>query len=153
MPVPNRTKAQYPQGAIDVTTDTLRIALFDDTTAYTVDIDNHDFVSDVLDGGTTATEMSGTGYSRQTLSTVTVTIDDTDDEAEIDCDDVTFTGLDAGTIQGYIIYQQIGGDDTTPGDDPILQIVDDRNNADLPLTTNGSDVTLTIDAEGFLNLA
>lgn len=158
---PNRTLAEFLRGNIDLENDTLRIALFDDSTAYTYDKDNHDFVSDVLDGGTTAQELSGSaGYTgsgdRQTLANVTVTVDDTDDEGVFDADDVTWTGVEStAAIQGWLIYQQIGGDDTTPGDDPLLLVVDDDMAdapSNLPLETNGSDIVVQVDAEGFINL-
>jgi hypothetical protein len=144
-----------------LTGETLRVALFDDSTAYTFDPDNHDFVADVLDGGTTAQELQGgAGYTgsadRQTLANVSVTVDDTDDEGVFDADDVTWSGVDStADIQGWIVYLQVGGDDTTPGDDPIIQVVDDDMAdapSDLPLSTNGSDVTIEWNAEGIVNL-
>jgi hypothetical protein len=144
-----------------LTGETLRVALFDDSTAYTFDPDNHDFVADVLDGGTTAQELQGSsGYTgsadRQTLANVSVTADNTDDEGVWDADDVTWTGVDStAAIQGWIVYLQVGGDDSTPGDDPIIQVVDDDMAdapSDLPLSTNGSDVTIEWNAEGIVNL-
>jgi len=122
--VPNNFKEAVMEGSIDLTADTVKVALISDDTAYTFDPAAHSFVNDILDGGTTATEFTGSGYSRQTL-------------------------------QGVVIYQQIGGDDTTPGDDRVLAVVDDDSagsNSDLPLTTNGSDVTLSFNAEGVINI-
>lgn len=159
MAAPNNFKEQVMEGSVDLTSDTVKVALFNDTTAYTFDPDTHTFVNDVLDGGTTAEEFGnsgGTGYSRQTLANKTVTQDDTDDEGVFDADDVTFTSLDGETIQGIIIYQQVGGDDSTPGDDRIIAVYDDDSAgslADLPLTTNGGDVTLSFDSEGIVNIS
>lgn len=155
MASPNNYKEQLMEGVFDHTTDTLKVALVSDDTAYSFDPANHTFVNDVLDGGTTATEFTGSGYSRQTLSNVTVTQDDTDNEGVTDADDVTFTSLDGDTIQAIIIYKQVGGDDTTPGDDPIVAVYDDDSAgslADLPLTTNGGDVTLAFSSEGVVNI-
>jgi len=158
---PDRTLAEVISGSIDLSTDTLRIALFDDSTAYTFDPVNHEFVGDVLDGGTTAQELQGSaGYTgsadRQTLANPTITEDNTDNEAAFDADDVVWAGVEStANIQGWIVYKQVGGDDTTPGDDPIIQVVDDDMAdapADLPLTTNGSDVTVEWNAEGIINL-
>jgi hypothetical protein len=157
---PNRTLAEFLRGNIDLVNDTLRIALFDDTTAYTFDPDAHEFVADVLDGGTTASELSGSaGYTgstdRQTLTTPAVTEDDTDDEGVFDADDVTWAGVDStADIQGWLVYKQVGGDDTTPADDPIILVVDDDMAdapSNLPLATNGSDVVVEWNAEGILN--
>lgn len=158
MAVPNNFKEAVMEGSIDLTSDTIKVALFNNATSYTFDPANHTFLNDILDGGTTAEEFgngSGTGYSRQTLSNVTVTQDDTDNEGVFDADDVTFSGLDGATIQGIIIYQQIGGDDTTPGDDRVLAVYDDDSAGslgDLPLTANGSDVQIPFATEGITNI-
>lgn len=155
MAVPNNFKEQVMEGSIDLTADTIKVALISDDTAYTFDQANHSTVADILDGGTTAIEFQGSGYSRQTLTNLAVTQDDTDNEGVFDADDVTFAGIDGDTIQGYIIYQQVGGDDTTPADDRVLAVYDDDSAgslADLPLTTNGSDVTIAFDAEGITNI-
>lgn len=158
---PNRTLAEFLRGNIDLANDTLRIALFDDSTAYTFDPANHEFVNDVLDGGTTAQELSGSsGYTgsgdRQSLTNVSVTEDNTDDEGVFDADDITWSDVSStDAIQGWIIYKQVGGDDTTPGDDPIIQVVDDDMSdapTELPLETNGSGVGITFDTEGVINL-
>jgi len=48
-----------------------------------------------------------------------------------------------------------GGDDTTPGDDEIIAIFDDDSAgsvADLPLSTNGSDVSISWNSEGIINV-
>jgi hypothetical protein len=155
MAVPNNTKEILMEGQIDGTTDTLKVALLNNQTAYTFDENNHAFVSDVIDAGTTGTEFSGGSYSRQTLNNVTVEQDDPDNEGVLDADDTTFSSLDTQDIQTIIIYKQVGGDDTTPGDDPIVAVLDDDSAGslgDLPLTTNGSDVTISWNAEGILNI-
>jgi len=159
---PNTTLAELFRGNIDFTTDTLRVALYDDSTAYTFDPDTHNFVSDILDGGTTAQELQGTaGYTgsadRQTLANVTVTADDTDDEGVFDADDVVWSGVESTEdIQGWIIYQQVGGDDSTPDDDRVLIVVDDNMAgapSNLPLPTNGADVQIQFDAEGVADIS
>lgn len=160
MAVPNATKTQLLNGAFNLATDTIRIALISSSTAYTFDPDAHEFVSDILDGGTTASEFSGSaGYTgqadRQTLANPTTTQDNTDDEGVFDADDVTWAGVDGtNDIQAFLIYKQVGGDDTTPGDDRVLAVYDDDSAgslADLPLAVNGSDVTISWNAEGIIN--
>lgn len=153
--VPNHAKQQYLRGQIDWETDTIRVALINDTTAFSLDIDTHEFVADVLDNGTTAQEFgqgTGTGYSRQTVANGTTSQDNTDDEGVADGDDVTFAGLDGATIQGVLVYKQVGADDTTPADDPILYYLDDADVSDLPKATNGGDITVQWAAEGIVNL-
>lgn len=160
--VPNRTLRLILDGGVNYSTDTIRIALYDNSVAYTFDPDNHAFVSDILDGGTTAQELQGSaGYTgttdRQTLSNVTVTQDNTNDEGVFDADDVTWLDVESTEdIQGFILYKQVGGDDTTPGDDPVLLVVDDSQ-ADappsLPLATNGSEVVVQWNAEGIKTLS
>lgn len=144
---PNATLVKLFTGAIDLANDTLRIALYNDTTAFTFDPDTHEFLGDVLDGGTTAEEFGGaggTGYSRKAVTNTSVSQDNADDEAVWDSDDFTWSSLDGETIQGAIIYRQIGGDDSTPGDDEIIQVYDDdmADVSDFPLPTNGSQVDI-----------
>ena len=155
---PDRTLAEIFRGNIDLVNDTLRVALFNDSTSYTFDPNAHEFVSDVLDGGTTAEEFgngSGTGYSRQGVTGQTVTEDNTDNEGDFDADDVTFPTIDNATIQGAIVYKQVGGDDSTPGDDPILQVYDgDQSDvSDFPISANGSDVRIEFDSAGILSVS
>jgi hypothetical protein len=156
MAAPNSYKRDLMEAVHDHENDTIRCALGGSGTAYTFDPDNHDFVSDVFDGGTTGEELSDASYSRQTVSNATVTVDDTDDEGVFDCDDVTFPSVDTTQdIQFVLFYQQIGGDDTTPGDDRIIAVYDNDSAgslADLPLPTNGSDIVVQINSEGLINI-
>lgn len=139
--IPNATRQKLLNGSIDYANDDIRVALYDDTTAYSPDPDTVEFVADLLDGGTTAAEYSDTNYSRQSLANQTTSQDDTNDRSVWDADDVTFASLGSSngdTIQGVVIFKQVT-DDT---DSPILRVIDDSEEADLPLATNGSDVTI-----------
>lgn len=147
---PNATLVKLLDGTIDLDDDTLRLALYNDTTAFTFDPDVHATVADVLDGGTTAEEFGGaggTGYTRKDVTTTTVSQDDTNDRAVWDSDDFSWASLDGETIQGAIIYRQVGGDDTTPGDDEIIQVYDNdmADVSDFPLATNGSEIQILQD--------
>lgn len=153
---PNRTLAETLRGNIALETDTLRVALYNDTIAYTFDPSTDEFVGDVLDG-TVAEEFGGsggTGYARQGMTGATVIEDNTNNEADFDADDVIFPGLDGETIQGAIIYKQVGTDDTTPADDPIIQVYDNDQGdvSDFPITTNGSDIKIEFNTDGLLTL-
>lgn len=150
---PLDTIRKYREGQIDLETATLKIALYDDSTAYSIDRVNHIFLNDVLDGGTTAQELGDASYSRQSVANVQVTKDGTDVEVEVDADDVTFPSVDGGeVVQGWILYRQVGGDDTTPGDDDIIAIEDEvKNSSGNDVTTNGSDIVVQFDSEGIVN--
>jgi len=155
---PVRTLAEIFRGDIDLVNDTLRAALINDTTAYTFDPVADKFLNDVLDGGTTAEEFGssgGTGYARQTVTTQSVTEDNTNEEVDFDADNITFPDLNNATIQAAIIYKQVGGDDSTPGDDPIIQVYDgDQSDInDFPIPTNGSDIRIEFNSAGVLSLS
>jgi hypothetical protein len=155
MAMPNKFKSLLLSADHNLGSATVRVALGGDSTAYTYDQDAHEFVSDVFDGGTTGEELSDSSYSRQTLSGTTVSQDNTDDEGVWDADDVTFASIDTTQdIQFILVYVQVGGDDTTPGDDPIVTIYDDDSAgslSELPHPTNGSDVIISWDSEGIVN--
>ena len=150
--IPNNTKVQLFDGNIDLVTDTIRIALYNDSIAFTPDPDVHAYVADVLDG-VVAAEFGDTNYTRLDVPTRSTRQNNTADQAEWDAGDVTWSALGGTeTIQGAIIYRQVGADDTTPADDEIIRIIDDSTEADLPLATNGSDVTIAWDASGIATL-
>lgn len=135
-------------GSMDLDTDVIRVALLADTQAYTPDIDNEVFVDDVI--GVNATELSGTGYERKT-ATVTINLDLANDRAEADVTSITWDNISTtADIDGVLMYKQVGGNDTTPGDDPLIAHLD---SADFPLATNGGDITLQFDSTGFVNIS
>jgi hypothetical protein len=109
------------------------------TGTYTPNAD-HNFVSDVTN------EITNAGYARRTVSTKTVTEDDTNDRAKVDAADITtFTALGAGDLPKYVIlYVQTGGSDATPSDDELLCWLD-LGSAPPP---NGGDYTVQFHADG-----
>lgn len=132
--------------------DTIGTKLASDDTAYTFDATDGDYTGDIFDGGTTATEFAGTGYTRTDGDHTTPSIveDNTNGRAEYHADDVTFAGLDGDTIQFALVDKQVGTDWTTNADDPIVAYI---TSADFPLTTNGGDVTISWDAEGIVHIS
>jgi hypothetical protein len=96
---------------------------------------SHEFVSDIV-----ANEASGTGYSRKTLANTSIALDTGNDRVEFDADDISYTALDAGTIASAIIYKEV----TNDADSQLIADVDFTD-----LVTNGSDVDLQVNAEGF----
>lgn len=145
----NSTKKRLLDGTFDFDADTIRLALISNNTSYTPNIDTEEFVDDVLDGGTTAEEFSGTNYSRKTLSNISITQDNSDDEGVFDADDVTFNNIDGDTIQAILIYKQVGGNDLTPGDDVLIAHL---TSSDFPLPANGGSITLNFSGEGIINV-
>jgi hypothetical protein len=107
------------------------------------DATNKDFdtVSAILAGGNT--EADFTNYARKTLASLTATVDDTTDLMAVDCADVTFTaagGASNNTTTDVIIYEDPGTGDANCV--PLVQL-------DAVFTTDGNNVTLTINASGF----
>lgn len=101
---------------------------------YVFDADQ-DFIDDGTADDAVSHEITVSGYTRQALATVTVTIDDTNDVAYLDADDVVFAGLAAGqTIGGAVLFLDLGADGASV---PIAFY-------DLEDTgTDGTDVTIT----------
>lgn len=135
---------------LDLSGDTLGLALANDTTAYTFSPTDGDYLGDILDDGTTATEFSGSGYTTaENLSGFTINENNSNNRAEWDANDYTFTSLDGETIQFALVAKQVGGDWTTYGDDPLVAQI---TSADFPLTTNGGDVTISWDSTGIVHI-
>jgi hypothetical protein len=69
-----------------------------------------DTVADVL-GASPTGEVSVAGYARQTLDNVTRGIDDTNDFAYLDADDVVFSGMSSGEdVAGALLYEHVTED-------------------------------------------
>jgi len=130
--------------------DTIGVLLGDDGTNYSFGADDADYVGGIFDGGTTAQEFTGSGYSPQALTGQNIREDSGNNRAEFDANDVTFTGLDGATIQFALVAKQVGGDWSTPGDDPLVAYI---TSSDFPLVTNGGDVTLSWSSEGIVQIS
>lgn len=104
---------------------------------------DYDDLAAILAGA--SDEADFTNYARKTLASVTVTVNDTDDRVDIDCDDVVYTsagGASNNTMGKAIICYD---PDTTGGTDSSI----------IPLsahsydgTTDGSTITLTMPTGG-----
>lgn len=93
------------------------------------------------------TELTSTGYSRQALGSQTVTQDDTDDEGVFDAANTTFSSVSqAGseTIVGGLVFKFVTND---AGSTPIGHF-----DVSPAITPNGSDITITWNTEGIVNL-
>lgn len=133
--------------------ETIRVGLLDNSSSYSFSPDTDEHVSDLPTGQ----EPSDGSYSRQTLSGLSFSQDNSNDEGVFDADDVTFSSLStANQIQAVFVYRQVGGDDTSPGDDELVAVYDDDSAgslSDLPIPTNGSDLTLSFDSSGIVSIS
>ena len=116
-------KEKILSGAIDLTTNTVKVRLVKNT--YAQNLSTDEFVSSV-------TKVTGT--TDQTLTGKSVTL------GVFDADDVTFTAVPAGeTSEGVVIYKDTGVEATSP----VLAYIDTITG--FPLATNGGDITVQWD--------
>ena len=67
----------------------------------------------LMNAFTTIDECDATGYARVALTGEAVTADNTNDRAEFDADDASFTGLSGDAtrdIQGVLVYKHVTND-------------------------------------------
>lgn len=97
----NFGKGELINGGIDLDTDDIKVALV--TVTYTPDIDVHEDFADITN------EVVGTGYTAggKSLTTKSVTVDDGNDRAVFDADDVTWTASTI-TARAAILYKNTG---------------------------------------------
>lgn len=133
----NSFKQKIMNGAIDLDTDTIKVALV--TSAYTPDQDAHDNFDDVTN------EVSGTGYTAggATLANKTVTADNTDNEGVFDADDVVWSSSTI-TARGAVIYKSTG----TASTSPLIAYIDFGSDK----VSAGGNFTIAWAAEGIVNL-
>lgn len=141
----NEAKRAIAEGEIDFGaggSDIRVMLVMTNTTADTEDDVN------VLSGFTTLDEMDGASYVRKALANEIVNEDAANNRAEFDADDVTWTGLGAGTrqVQGMIVYKHVGADSSNV---PIAWI----DTGGFPFTANGGNVTIQWNAEGIIQIA
>lgn len=109
---------------------------------------DHDTLSALL--AASNDEADATNYVRKTLTTVTVTVDDTNERVDIDCDDLTYTSLGGAsnnTVGKLIVCYD---PDTTGGDDTTIVPLTFH---DVTLTTDGTTVNVTVPSGGFARAA
>jgi hypothetical protein len=135
----NTAKKRLLDGGFNWGSLDLRVLLV--TSGYVVDADDV-FVDDLTPG---SNELAGTGYVRKALASESTAQDDVNDRAEGDADDVTWTGINAGTTAAAVIFTQV----TTDADSWLVAYIDTGG---FPITTNGGDLTIQWNAEGILQL-
>jgi len=85
-----------------------------------------------------AYEVDVTGYTRQVLSNVTVTLNDSTHKVTIDCDDITWANIDPVTTSHFVVAKWTGLDATSP----VLLIVEATK------THNGGQYQVTVPLTG-----
>jgi len=107
----------------------------------------------VAPSGAGGAEISGTGYTpgwgktgRQLLTNKAVAEDDSGDRGYLTADNVTWTAINAGTVQAAILIREGQSDDSTS----ILIAYIDQGG--FPITTNGGDLTIQWSASGILQI-
>jgi len=123
--------------------------------AYTDQELDDEFVDTALVRAGT-TEVSSTGYTggfqgagRLSLASKALAVDLVNNRAEFDCADLVWTAISqaaAETWVGFLFAKELTSDLLSP----LMWTLDTLTG--LPLTPNGSDITLTIDAEGLAQI-
>ncbi|HEV8455873.1 MAG TPA: hypothetical protein VGQ24_13315 [Gemmatimonadales bacterium] len=145
----NRGVKELLNATTDYLTATMKVALLSTATAYTPDQD-HDFMDAGGANDPTDAELNVTGYTRgfggagrKTMASKTVTENDTNNRVEFDCADITWTALGSGqTIAQAVVIKEVTNDAATV----LYGLLDPT---DTP--TNGSDITLQVASNGWLN--
>lgn len=130
----------WMNGELDWDSNTWRVLLFDSTSTILTEK-----IKNTLSGYTTLGELSGSGYSRKTLASLTITEDNTTDFLVTgDAADVTWTAINAGTAAGCLIFKFVTNDADSV---PFL-----TETVGFPVVTNGSDFTLQWSASGIFRM-
>lgn len=129
----NRVNANDPTNSV------FTLAAWNTAAADSVIVDL-DTVAAIEADGSTA-EVTNSGYARKTFadSTITVTVDDTNDRTDVDVADQTWTAVAAGTAWTDLSFNY--DSDSTAGTD-ANQVPMTWH--DFPITPDGSDITATI---------
>lgn len=136
--IKNIAKGRMMSGDMDLNADTMKLLIGMTNTTADTDVDSDNVSNFTLD------EMDGANYARQTLANIAVNVDDVNDRAEFDADDVTIAGLGNGTrsMQGFLIFEFITND---AGSFPLCW-----GDFASPINPGGSDFTIQWNAEGIV---
>lgn len=126
--------------------DIIRIALMQ--ASYAIDIDTDVDFADIV-----ADEIVATGYGARgdaiELASKVIAVDNANNRAEFDSLDLTYVAIGNGTNDTFDQISAMREQDAGATDGNTLLIA----HADVPsTTTNGGDVTLQFNTEGFLRL-
>ncbi len=121
----------------------LKAAEGDDT------LNNYDDLNSLIQAAGN-TEADFTNYARQTLANVTVTVDDTNNRVDVDCDDVVIASAGGATnnslVKALICYDGDTGAGTDANVIPLAHF-------DITVTTDGNQLTIAMPSGGFARAA
>lgn len=120
----DKGRQKFLDADIDWSADNIKCVLVD-TALYTVDLANHEFLSDIAAGARVATSSN--------LSSKTSTA------GVADAADVTLSSVTGATVEAIVFYKDTGSAATSP----LFLFIDTATG--LTLTPNGADVTLQFD--------
>lgn len=140
----NNARTLLGSGALDLSTGNIRCLLV--TSAYTPNIDTHNWLSDITN------EVTGSGYARQTLTYAGVTryaLDTATDRARFKSDNVEFTASGGSiTARRAIFFKDTGVAGTSP---LLFSVLMDNTPADT-IAADGQKIRLTMNANGWLEI-
>lgn len=102
----------------------------------------HTTVADVV-----ANEVSSPSYARIDVLDRTASLDLPGDRALLDARNPLFPALSGVSPAGLIIYKQVGGDDSTPSNDPLVCFIDFAFTS-----TDGTNFLVELDPDGAIAL-
>lgn len=127
-------------GSLPATNDALKAVALE-ATGLVADATMKDYttVAAVMAGATN----EQTSVARQTLTTVTVTVDQSGDKVDLDCDDWTWAAATGNAIGGIVVFY-----------DPDTTAESDSNNIPISyhpftVTPDGNDIVVTVAPGGF----
>jgi hypothetical protein len=94
--------------------------------------------------GGTSDEVTNSNYARKSITSITVTTDDTNDRQDVTIADQTWTAVGAGDSWTDIVMAY--DSDSTGGDDTNVVPM---TNHDFAVTPDGSDITADFPADAF----
>lgn len=135
----NNYHEELGKGNIDYNGDTFKLMLMTDS--YTPNVDTEAFRADV------SNEASGTGYSTggQTVDSVTLTQDNTNDRAVVDFADEVFSTVTLANVDGAILYK----DNSNASTDVLICYIDFTEGSQ---DVVANDFTVTPSGDGVLTI-
>lgn len=124
-------RESFLKGEISWSADNIKTVLVD-TATYTVDLANHQFLSDIPAGERVATSAN--------LTAKTTTA------GTADAADVTFSSVTGDQSEALVVYQDTGVEGTSR----LIAYIDTASG--LPVTPNGGDISVQWDAAGIFTL-
>lgn len=124
-------RESFLKGEISWSADNIKTVLVD-TATYTVDLANHQFLSDIPAGERVATSAN--------LTAKTTTA------GTADAADVTFSSVSGDQSEALVVYQDSGAEGTSR----LIAYIDTASG--LPVTPNGGDISVQWDAAGIFTL-